>query len=347
MGSSTENSAFGIVRNAANPDYVPGGSSGGAVVSVQSGMCHAALGSDTGGSIRQPAAFTGTYGMKPTYGRVSRWGLIAYGSSFDQIGPVTNSIDDTALIMEVIAGSDEYDATASHAPVDAYSNELSFKGAAKIAVLRECYENEGIHKEVKESLDKQIEIFKARGHQVTVVDFPYIDFMIPVYYILTTAEASSNLSRFDGVRYGYRSKNAQSLEAVYKKSRSEGFGPEVQRRIMLGTFVLSEGYYDAYYSKAQKVRRLIMDKTNDILRDHDFILLPSSPTPPFRIGEKSSDPIALYLADIFTAHANIAGIPAISYPSGKTADGLPIGLQLMGKNFSEKSIFGFLKSIES
>jgi aspartyl-tRNA(Asn)/glutamyl-tRNA(Gln) amidotransferase subunit A len=249
--------------------------------------------------------------------------------------------------MEVIAGDDDHDATASHSPVNEYSQHMAYEKKARIAVLRECYETEGIHSEVKAALDKQISDLKEKGHEVSLVDFPYIDFMIPVYYILTTAEASSNLARFDGVRYGYRSKNATTLESVYKKSRTEGFGPEVQRRIMLGTFVLSEGYYDAYYSKAQKVRRLIMDKTNEILDKHDFILLPASPTPPFRIGEKASDPIALYLADIFTAHANIAGIPAIAYPAGTTSSGLPIGLQLMGKNFSEQALFAFIKSIVS
>ncbi|MDB3907392.1 aspartyl/glutamyl-tRNA amidotransferase subunit A, partial [Crocinitomicaceae bacterium] len=251
MGSSNENSAFGPVRNAINTDKVPGGSSGGSATAVAAGLCTAALGSDTGGSIRQPASFTGTVGFKPSYGRISRYGLIAYASSFDQIGPFTNSIEDAALLTEIMAGQDDFDATASTETVDDYTS-FDNSGPKKIAVIKECLESEGIDPEIKAAIEQQIENLKQDGHTVEYVSFPYLDYMVPAYYVLTTAEASSNLSRFDGVHYGYRSEVAKGVEETYKKSRSEGFGPEVKRRIMAGTFVLSAGYYDAYYTKGQK-----------------------------------------------------------------------------------------------
>lgn len=344
MGSSNENSAFGKVLNPLNEKYVPGGSSGGAAASVAAGLAHVALGSDTGGSIRQPASFCGVVGFKPTYGRVSRWGLIAYASSFDQIGPITKTVEDAALVMEVIAGSDEYDSTASQKPVPAYVTKADNSSTSsltkyKIAYLKDCIEANGLDPEVKKAVLNKLEEFKKQGHTVEAVDFPYLDFLVPVYYVLTTAEASSNLSRFDGVHYGYRTKNATDLESTYKKSRSEGFGKEVKRRIMLGTFVLSAGYYDAYYAKGQKVRKLLQQKTFDILKQYDFIVTPSTPGTAFEFGKNSADPIKMYLEDIFTVQANIAGVPAISVPCGKHSNGLPMGIQLMANYFEEGKLF--------
>lgn len=347
MGSSNENSAFGNVLNPRNEKCVPGGSSGGATAAVAADLCHVALGSDTGGSIRQPASFCGVVGYKPTYGRVSRWGLIAYASSFDQVGPLTKNVDDAALVMEVIAGADEYDSTASQKPVPAYSREVnSFNGKPRVAYLKDCMESEGLDPEVKAGMNKSIELLRSKGYTVEGVDFPYLDYLVPTYYVLTTAEASSNLSRFDGVHYGYRSPNATDLESTYKKSRSEGFGKEVKRRIMLGTFVLSAGYYDAYYSKAQKVRKLLRDKTLEILGSYDVILTPSTPGTAFEFGKNSADPIKMYLEDIFTVQANITGIPAISIPAGTHSNGLPYGMQLMGRPFEDASLMGFAKQME-
>lgn len=344
MGSSNENSAYGNVLNAANESYVPGGSSGGSAVAVQADMCLAALGSDTGGSIRQPAALCGLFGFKPTYGRVSRHGLIAYASSFDQIGPICRSVNDVALITSVISGRDDYDATLSNqSPTLPYLKPLGDK--FRIAVLKDCLEAEGLDAEIKLKLMQVIDKLKAAGHQVDSIEFPYLEYLIPTYYVLTTAEASSNLSRFAGIHYGYRSPNATDLESTYKKSRSEGFGTEVKRRIMLGTFVLSEGYYDAYYSKAQKVRRLLKNKTDEIFASYDFILLPTSPTTAFKLGEKADNPIALYLADIFTVHSNIVGIPALTIPVGSHSNGLPVGLQFMANMFEDDKLLGFAKSI--
>jgi len=346
MGSSNENSAFGNVLNPIDNTRVSGGSSGGSAVAVAADLCLAALGSDTGGSIRQPASFCGVVGLKPTYGRVSRYGLLAYASSFDQIGPLTKNIDDAAAILETIAGIDEYDGTASSQKVLKFTNSLPFgegQGGAKIAYIKNIFESEGLNIEVKNKLTETIETLKKSGHTVEPIDFPYLDYLVPCYYVLTTAEASSNLSRYDGVHYGYRSPNAFDLESTYKKSRTEGFGKEVKRRIMLGTFVLSSGYYDAYYSKAQKVRRLIRDKTQEIFNDYDFILLPTTPHTAFEIGKKTDDPIAMYLEDIFTVHANLAGIPAISLPIGKHSNGLPFGIQLMANKFEEKELLAFSK----
>lgn len=347
MGSSNENSSKGNVLNPLNEKFVPGGSSGGAASSVAAGFCHVALGSDTGGSIRQPASFCGAVGFKPTYGRVSRWGLIAYASSFDQIGPITKTVQDAALVTEVIAGADEYDSTASTKPVTKYSEELKGSGKKyKIAYLKDCLEANGLDPEVKKAVSVQLEEFKKQGHTVEAVDFPYLDYLVPVYYVLTTAEASSNLSRFDGVHYGYRSPNATDLESTYKKSRSEGFGKEVKRRIMLGTFVLSAGYYDAYYSKGQKVRKLLQEKTFEILKNYDFIITPSTPGTAFEFGKNSADPIKMYLEDIFTVQANIAGVPAISVPCGNHSNGLPIGIQIMANYFEEGKLFEFASGIK-
>ncbi len=347
MGSSNENSAFGNVLNPLNEKFVPGGSSGGSAAAVAAGLCHVTLGSDTGGSIRQPASFTGTVGYKPTYGRVSRYGLIAYASSFDQIGPITKTVDDAAIILEVIAGQDKNDNTSSSKKVDEYSKALLENKKYKIAYLKECVEAEGLDPEVKAAVLKQMEWLKSQGHTVEAVSFPYLEYLVPTYYVLTTAEASSNLSRFDGIHYGYRSKNATDLESTYKKSRSEGFGKEVQRRIMLGTFVLSAGYYDAYYSKGQKVRRIIHEKTNEILKNFDFILTPSTPGTAFEFGKNSADPIKMYLEDIFTVQANIAGIPAISVPCGLHSNGLPMGLQLMAGYFEDAKLLSLASKIKA
>ncbi len=344
MGSSNENSAFGPVKNALDTSKVPGGSSGGSATAVAAGLCTATLGSDTGGSIRQPSSFTGTYGFKPTYGRISRYGLIAYASSFDQIGPFTNSVEDAALLTEVMAGADEFDATASTEKVDAYTT-IEPQDSKKIAVIRECLESEGIDPEIKAALEQQIEALKQDGHTVEYVSFPYLDYMVPTYYVLTTAEASSNLSRFDGVHYGYRSSDAKGVEETYKKSRSEGFGPEVKRRIMAGTFVLSAGYYDAYYSKGQKVRRVLQDKTAEIFKDFDFVLTPTTPTTAFDL-DAVTDPISMYLQDIYTVHANLSGNPAISLPLGKHSNGLPFGIQLMAPHFKEKALFNFARQMD-
>jgi aspartyl-tRNA(Asn)/glutamyl-tRNA(Gln) amidotransferase subunit A len=339
MGSSNENSAFGAVSNPLDRSKVPGGSSGGSAAAVAAELCTAALGSDTGGSIRQPASFTGTVGVKPTYGRISRYGLIAYASSFDQIGTFTNDLADAALLLEVMAGKDRYDATSSSEPVETYT-DFQNKSGLKIAVMRESYEMEGLQSEIKETLDRSINALREQGHSVDFVSFPYLEYMVPTYYVLTTAEASSNLSRFDGVHYGYRSKDAKGVEQTYKKSRSEGFGNEVKRRIMAGTFVLSHGYYDAYYTKGQKVRRVLKNRTDEILSNYDFILLPTTPTEAF---EKNAvkDPIAMYLQDIYTVHANLTGNPAISIPAGKGASGMPYGIQIIADHFKEKEMFGF------
>ena len=340
MGGSNETSYFGPVRNAADPDRVPGGSSGGSAVAVQADMCLASIGSDTGGSVRQPAAFCGVIGLKPTYSRVSRYGLVAFASSFDQIGPITRSVQDAALLLEIMAGADGMDSTASQREVPAYSQQLAPAPHYRIGYIADAIDNAGLNPEIKAALENQLELLRGQGHVVEAVDFPYLDFMIPTYYILTTAEASSNLGRFDGVKYGYRAPDATDLESLYKKSRAQGFGAEVQRRILLGTFVLSANYYDAYYTKAQRVRRLIKDKTDELLRQYDFLVLPTTPTTAFRIGEKQ-DPVSMYLADIFTVQASLAGVPAISVPVGEDAAGLPIGLQVMAGAFREAELLAF------
>lgn len=343
MGSTNENPYYGNTLNAADPERVPGGSSGASAVAVQADTCLVSLGTDTGGSVRQPAAFCGVYGMKPSYGRISRYGLLAYASSFDQLGTLTHSVEDAALFMEIMAGSDEFDATCSSKEVPSYSKTLNFSGKAKIAYFDTAINHPNIDPEIRAAALAKIEQYRAAGHEVNAVDFEYLDYIIPAYYVLTTAEASSNLSRYDGVRFGHRSPEAKTVEDVYLKSRTEGFGTEVKRRIMLGTFVLSAGYYDAYYTKAQKIRRLIQQRTFEILEDFDFILMPAAPTPAWKIGEKSNDPVAMYLADIFTVQANMAGIPAMAFPVGETKEGLPIGLQLMGARFKEGELMSFVR----
>jgi aspartyl-tRNA(Asn)/glutamyl-tRNA(Gln) amidotransferase subunit A len=338
MGASNENSAYGPVKNAADESRVPGGSSGGSAVAVQANMCHCALGSDTGGSIRQPSAFTGTFGFKPTYGLISRFGLLAYASSFDQIGPMTKSLEDNMLLTEIMAGFDQHDATMRQQPADKYTAAVAPK-KAKFAVMNEAIHHPGVAEEVKSSFKTLIQNLENAGHEITYFDFPLLEQLVPAYYVLTTAEASSNLSRYTGMLYGKRSENAHDLESTYTLSRTEGFGPEVKRRIMLGTFVLSSDHYDAYYSKAQKVRRVIQNQTNAVLENVDAILIPTTSTPAFKLGEKSKDPIAMYLADLFTVQANLAGNPAISLPLFETEAGLPMGIQLMGKSFKEQELF--------
>ena len=342
MGSSNENSAFGPTKNEADPERVPGGSSGGSAVAVQADMCLVSLGSDTGGSVRQPAAFCGVIGLKPTYSRISRHGLIAYGSSFDCIGVFSKSIEDSALVLEVIAGEDEYDSTVSRMPVEAYSQfDRSPNKKFQVAYLKETIHHEGVQQEINEKVVEIIDILKKQGHQVEEVEFPLLDFVLPTYYILTPAEASSNLSRYDGVKYGYRAKDAKDLFLMYTKTRSQGFGEEVKRRIFLGTFVLSASYYDAYYTKAQKVRRMIRDATKNILSKHDFIILPTTPTTAFKLGEHTQDPIEMYLGDLFTVQSSVAGTPSISIPAGKDQKELPIGLQIIADDYKEKDLFTF------
>jgi aspartyl-tRNA(Asn)/glutamyl-tRNA(Gln) amidotransferase subunit A len=303
------------------------------------------LGSDTGGSIRQPASFCGIVGLKPTYGRVSRYGLVAYASSFDQIGPFAHHVEDAALLMEVIAGKDEHDATSSSQTVDEYASQLDFSRKAKIAVLPSTLQSEGLNAEVKSAMENLIADLKSEGHTIEEINFEYLQYLIATYYVLTTAEASSNLARFDGVHAGFRAGNAQEMDAVYKRSRTEGFGKEVKNRIMLGTFVLSAGYYDAYYARAQKVRRILTDKINQILCDYDFILMPTSPTVAFRFGEKTDNPVEMYLADIYTVLANLTGIPAISLPLATDTQGLPIGVQLLSGKFQEAKLLAFSNNL--
>lgn len=349
MGSSNENSAFGPVRNAVDPDRVPGGSSGGSAVAVQAGLCLASIGSDTGGSVRQPAAFCGVVGLKPTYGRISRWGLIAYASSFDCIGPIANNANDAALLLEIMAGPDEFDSTVSSQPVASYTSATLPDRPLRIAYLRDGVESAGVDKSIRDATQLTLNELRAAGHIVEPVDLSLINYLLPTYYILTTAEASSNLSRFDGVRYGYRSQgdgtSVMDLLSLYKKSRTEGFGAEVRRRILLGTFALSASYYDAYYTKAQQVRRLIRQETERVFEKYDFLLSPTTPTPAFRLGEKTDDPLQMYLADIFTVQANVVGYPAISIPNGTDANGLPIGLQLMAPPFAEGALVALAKNI--
>lgn len=344
MGSSNENSAFGNVKNPADVTRVPGGSSGGSAAAVAANMCLAALGSDTGGSIRQPASFCGLVGVKPTYGRISRYGLLAYGSSFDQIGPITHSLEDAGLLLEIMAGKDLHDATSSGVPVEKYS-AISSPEKKRIAILDVVNDNPAIQPAVMKAYKAAIEKLKKDGHEITTVHFPFLDYLVPIYYVLTTAEASSNLSRYDGIHYGYRSKSANDLESTYLKSRSEGFGNEVKRRIMLGTFVLSSGYYDAYYTKAQKVRRLVKEATDKIFENADFIMVPSTPGTAFKFGQNSNDPITMYLEDLFTVQANITGHPAISIPVGTDEHNLPVGLQLMAPAFSEKSMLDMASTL--
>jgi len=344
MGGSNETSYFGPVRNAADQERVAGGSSGGSAVAVQADMCLATLGTDTGGSVRQPAAFCGCIGLKPTYGRISRYGVIAYASSFDQVGTITSSVDDAALLLEVLAGADDKDSTVSQKPVPAYSRSLVPAQKQKIAVLQETLNSEALDPEIREAILKGIEKLKTDGHEIEYVSFDLLDYLVPAYYVLTAAEASSNLSRYDGVHYGYRNKDAKDLNQLYKLSRAEGFGPEVKRRILLGTFILSAGYYDAYYQKAQKVRRLIRDKVELLLQQHDAILLPVTPTPAFKIGENIKDPLVMYMEDIFTVLASLSGVPAISLPLGNNQSGLPLSVQLIAAHYNETALLNLSHS---
>lgn len=354
MGSTNEHSAFGPVKNGADPTRVPGGSSGGSAVAVQTDQCLLALGSDTGGSVRQPASFCGVIGMKPTYGRISRYGLVAYASSFDQIGMFSHSIEDAALTLEIMSGKDRFDSTCSSKEVPSFSTLLDESGTSdtkspqkrKIAYPEEALQAEGLDDEIRQAHLDFIEKLKAAGHQVDAVSMPEMDALVPAYYVMTCAEASSNLSRYDGIHYGYRDPEATDLESTYKLSRSNGFGTEVKRRIMLGTFVLSSGYYDAYYNKAQRVRRKVQQATEVLLADYDFILTPTAPTTAFKLGEaKDQDPTTMYLADIFTVQANLCGIPAISLPLFQHSNGMPFGAQLMCAKWAEAELLSFAQSV--
>jgi aspartyl-tRNA(Asn)/glutamyl-tRNA(Gln) amidotransferase subunit A len=364
MGSTNENSAYGNVLNARDRDRVPGGSSGGSAVSVQAGLCMVSLGSDTGGSVRQPADFCGILGLKPTYWMVSRYGLIAYASSFDQIGIFGHTVPDIARILDVIAGADDFDSTLSPSPglstaalYEAASTILPPKAVAslsnassmpapgrtyRIAYFKEALNHPSLDPVIAKTLGEYIQRLRNDGHTVEAIDFELLDYIVPAYYVLTTAEASSNLSRFDGVRYGYRAPDPDlELTDFYKRTRSEGFGKEVKRRILLGTFVLSAGYYDAYFTKAQQVRKLLADRTQLIFNDFDIIILPTAPTTAFTLGEKIDDPIAMYLADIYTVYANLVGIPGISIPLFTHTNGMPFGVQAMTNRFNELSLLQF------
>ncbi len=335
MGSSNENSAFGTVKNPWDTTRVPGGSSGGSAAAVASGVVRASLGSETGGSVRQPASFCGIVGLKPTYGRISRYGLVAFASSLDQIGIFGQTSEDAAKVLSVIAGRDKNDATSADVEVPDYLSGLDKDiSGKKIGIPRELF-GEGLDDEVRESVENAIANYEKLGAEIVDVELPHSKYSIAVYYIIATAEASSNLARFDGVRYGFRAENTHKLREMYMKTREEGFGEEVKRRIMLGTYVLSSGYYDAYYAKAQKVRTLLKRDFNNAFKKCDVVLTPTSPTTAFKIGEKSDDPLAMYLSDIYTASANLAAIPGISVPCGLSSENLPIGLQLVGKNWSE------------
>ena len=337
MGSSTENSGFSVTRNPWNPDRVPGGSSGGSAAAVAAGQCAAALGTDTGGSIRQPAAFCGVVGLKPTYGRVSRFGVVAYASSLDQVGPITRDVSDCALALQAIAGHDPADSTSVDAPVPDYAAELS-RGAAglRVGVPRE-YFAAGMQPEVEQAVRQGVREIEKAGAEAVEVSLPRTGYAVAAYYVIATAEASSNLARYDGMRYGPRAP-AEDLTSTYTKSRSQGFGPEVKRRIMLGAYVLSAGYYDAYYLKAQKARTLVRQDFEAVLRQCDAIVAPTTPTTAFRIREMTEDPLRMYLSDIFTTPANLAGLPALSLPCGFDQAGLPIGLQVIGRPFDESTI---------
>ncbi len=347
MGSSTENSAFGPVLNPVDKTRVPGGSSGGSCVAVAAGLSHTALGTDTGGSIRQPASFCGVVGLKPTYGRVSRYGLVALSSSFDQIGPFAHTVRDAATVLGVIAGHDERDSTSAEVPVPDYAQFLSkdVKGV-NVGLPVEAFAD-GLNDEVRSNVEKAIDVLRAAGASIYDIHLPHSRYNISTYYILMTAEASSNLARYDGARYGFREDEARDLASMYTKSRSEGFGAETKRRIMLGTYVLSAGYHEAYYKKAQRVRRLIQNDFVQAFAEVDCILMPTSPTTAFSFGEKAHDPLQMYLSDIYTVSANLAGIPGISIPYGTDTKGLPVGVQLLGKQFDEPTILRVADFLES
>jgi aspartyl-tRNA(Asn)/glutamyl-tRNA(Gln) amidotransferase subunit A len=347
MGSSNENSAYGPVRNPVDPDRVPGGSSGGSAAAVAANMAVATLGSDTGGSIRQPASFCGVVGVLPTYGRVSRYGLIAFASSLDRVGPFTANVRDAATVLSVIAGHDERDATSSTAPVAEYASE-SDKGAEGLRIgVPEEYFADGLDPEVREQIEKGIASLNNAGCRVKPISLPHTRYAIPTYYLVATAEASANLARFDGVRYGYRSPSSATLSEMYSHSRDGGFGAEVKRRIMLGTYALSAGYYDAYYLKAQKVRRLLAQEFLQAFAEVDAIVTPTAPTPAFKLGEKSGDPLAMYLADIYTVTASLAGICGVTVPCGATTAGLPVGMQVLASHMNEGIAFRVARAVEA
>jgi len=338
MGSSNENSAWHPVRNPRDPSRVPGGSSGGSAAAVAADMAVAALGSDTGGSIRQPASFCGVVGLMPTYGRVSRYGLVAFASSLDHIGPITKTVKDAAIVLRTIAGHDSMDSTSADLPVPDYVAELEKPvQGLKIGVAKE-YLGEGLDREVRYAVEAAIQKLESLGCKIVEISLPHTKYAIPTYYIVATAEASSNLARFDGVRYGYRARDARTLSEMYRRTRDEGFGAEVKRRIMLGTYALSAGYYDAYYLKAQKVRTLIARDFEEAFSKVDAIVTPTCPTAAFKLGEKAENPLAMYLADIYTVTADLAGIPGISIPCGQTRENLPIGLQILGRHFDEATV---------
>ena len=347
MGSSNENSAYGPVHNPYALDRVPGGSSGGSAAAVAAGMAVATLGTDTGGSIRQPASFCGVVGILPTYGRVSRYGLIAFASSLDRVGPFTASVRDAATVLGVIAGHDPQDATSSPLPVPDYTADLD-KGVAglKLGIPSE-YFAEGLDPEVRAAVERSIDQLRSAGATVKPISLPHSRYAIPTYYVIATAEASANLARFDGVRYGFRAKDANTLSSMYRRSRNLGFGAEVKRRIMLGTYALSAGYYDAYYKKAQQVRRLLTEDFLKAFAEVDAILTPTAPTPAFKLGEKVDDPVSMYLADIYTVTASLAGICGLSVPCGKSSEGLPIGLQILGKHFDEAMMLRVAQTVEA
>jgi aspartyl-tRNA(Asn)/glutamyl-tRNA(Gln) amidotransferase subunit A len=346
MGSSNENSAFGPVRNPWDTKRVPGGSSGGSAAAVAAGIVPVALGSETGGSVRQPASLCGIVGLKPTYGRISRYGLVAFGSSLDQIGVFGRRVRDVASVLGVLSGRDEHDATTAEVAVPDYASQLPCNvQGARIGVPRELF-GEGLSEEVRASIEAAIEVYRDLGAEVVEVELPHSKYCIAVYYILATAEASSNLARYDGVRYGFRAEDANELRAMYRRTRDEGFGPEVKRRIMLGTYVLSSGYYEAYYRKAQQVRTLIRQDFRQAFEVCDAIVTPTTPTVAFMIGEKTDDPLAMYLNDIYTCTANLAGIPGISIPCGLSSEGLPIGVQLMGPYWSEANLLRLADAYE-
>ncbi len=348
MGSSNENSAFGPVKNGIDPLRVPGGSSGGSAVAVQMNHCMVSLGSDTGGSVRQPADFCGIVGLKPSYGRISRYGLIAYASSFDQIGIFAKSVADVAAVLEIIAGQDAFDSTVSEQPVPAYNTLVDEQLSKKrIAYFKEALEHPSLDPEIKSAIYTTIDRLQQAGYTVDAVSFDMLDMVVPTYYVLTTAEASSNLSRYDGVKFGHRSiADNKDLTALYKDTRSEGFGKEVKRRIMLGTFVLSAGYYDAYFTKAQQIRKLLVDEAAQLFKNYDAIISPTVPSPAFLIGDNTKDSVAMFLADIYTVYANLVGIPAISMPLYQHSSGLPFGVQIMCAPFEEVTLLQLSTAIQ-
>jgi len=346
MGSSNENSAYGPVRNPRDKSRVPGGSSGGSAAAVAAGTAVATLGSDTGGSIRQPASFCGVVGLMPTYGRVSRYGLIAFASSLDHIGPLTKTVKDAAILLRIIAGRDPLDSTSVDLPVPDYEADLARPvSGLRIGIPKE-YFGEGLDLEVGAAVEAGIAKLRSAGCEILPISLPHTAYAIPTYYVIATAEASANLARFDGVRYGYRARNARTLSEMYRKTRDEAFGAEVKRRIMLGTYALSSGYYDAYYLKAQRVRTLLTRDFEAAFQKVDAIVTPTAPTPAFKLGEKSDDPLSMYLADIYTVTADLAGIPGISVPCGQTQSGLPIGLQVLGRHFDESTVLRVAAAVE-